>query len=93
MFLSKTGINAGNQASGGHYGSNPITRNRMQVEWCYRGSWIFGNAVDVLRWGRLHGGAVGIMMIEGQDPSTPLKKDSAGLRASSRWTAGLCSPR
>lgn len=117
-FLTKTGINAGNQASGGHYGFNPITRNRMQCEWCYRGSWIFGNAVDVpaedmtragvdittsdkperleefeqhirdlmiwksladvIRWGRLYGGAIGIMMIEGQDPSTPLNTDSIG---------------
>lgn len=33
---------------------------------------------DVTRWGRLYGGALGIMMVEGQDPSTPLKRDSVG---------------
>lgn len=33
---------------------------------------------DTIRWGRLYGGAIGIMMIEGQDPSTPLRPATIG---------------
>lgn len=107
-----------NLLSKGHYEPNLITRNRMQLEWAYRGSWIVGQVIDTIpkdmtragvsittneqaevipdlktmisqlqimtafsktiRWGRLYGGAVGIMQIEGQDLSKPLSIDSVG---------------
>jgi len=46
---------------------------------------------DVVRWSRLFGGAVGVMMIDGQDMSSPLKLDTIrqgqfkGLLVLDRW--------
>ncbi|HEY6326604.1 MAG TPA: DUF1073 domain-containing protein, partial [Candidatus Cybelea sp.] len=37
-----------NLFSRGSYGFNPITRNRIQLEWMYRGSWIVGACVDAV---------------------------------------------
>lgn len=31
-----------------------------------------------IKWGRLYGGSVGILLVEGQDPSTPLRVESIG---------------
>lgn len=45
-LLTKTGVGADNLSSGGRYGFNPLTRNRLQLEWAYRGSWIVGTIVD-----------------------------------------------
>ena len=45
-FASRVGIGTQNQASGGHYGFSPISRNRTQLEWAYRSSWLAGKAVD-----------------------------------------------
>lgn len=47
-FMTRTGINAGNLSSGGTYGFNPISRNRLRVEWAYRGSWIVGTIIDCI---------------------------------------------
>lgn len=33
---------------------------------------------DVVRWSRLYGGAVGVLLIDGQDPATPLRLDTIG---------------
>ncbi len=117
-FLTRTGIMAGNIGSAGMYGFNPVTRNRVQMEWLYRSSWIGGVAVDVvandmtregveivstdapdrkeelkkaaarwgvwkgfadtLRWARLYGGAIGLLMIDGQDTATPLRLETVG---------------
>lgn len=33
---------------------------------------------DVVRWGRLYGGGLGIVLIDGQDTSTPLRVDTVG---------------
>ena len=130
-FTAHIGRGTGNQADGSGYGFNPITRNRMQMEMVYRGSWIAGRVVDVyaqdmtregmditcsddpskiaefhkdiarlqiwkqlrdtIKWARLYGGAVAFMMIDGQDPSTPLKLDRIapgqfkGLLPLDRW--------
>lgn len=118
-FLSKTGINTGNMTSGSTYGFNPISRNRLRLEWSYRGSWVVGTIVDcvaedmsvggieiqcdatpeeisefekdqidalqiwpclcdVIKWARLYGGCLGYIMIDGQDPATPLDPDTVG---------------
>lgn len=130
-FLTRTGINAGNLSSGGTYGFNPISRNRLKVEWAYRGSWVVGTIVDCVaedmtsegvellcdaspeeieeieneidqlqvwsqlcdttKWARLYGGAVGLIMIDGQDVSTPLdletisKDQFRGILPLDRW--------
>lgn len=45
-FQAKLGIGTDNIASGGTYGFNPVSRNRLLMEWTYRGSWICGVGVD-----------------------------------------------
>lgn len=130
-FTAQLGYGTANQMSGSTYGYNPITRNRILLEWAYRGSWVVGVAVDAvaddmtragieimsgmpsrsieliniamqelqfwdklnetIRWARLYGGAIGVMMIDGQDVSTPLNLDTIGrgqfrgLTVMDRW--------
>lgn len=114
----KLGVGADNALSSGTYGFNPITRNRTQLEWIHRGSWIGGLVVDlpaddmtragveyitemppddievldrkiaalniwpeianVIRWGRLYGGGLGVILIDGADMKEPLTADSIG---------------
>ena len=42
------GMGADSPLSTANYGFNPITRNRVQLEWIHRGSWLGGLAVDVV---------------------------------------------
>jgi phage-related protein (TIGR01555 family) len=130
-FTAHVGRGTGNQQDGSMYGFNPVTRNRMQMEMVYRGSWIAGRVVDAvaqdmtregmditstddpskiaeytkeidrlhiwkslrdaIKWARLYGGGVAFMMIDGQNPSTPLKLDRIrpgqfkGLMPVDRW--------
>lgn len=130
-FAARVGIGTDNQNSFSQYGFNPITRNRLQMEWAYRGSWIAGRVVDciaedmtregveittddtpdqmqeldkeaqrlqiwpsmceTIKWARLYGGALGFLMIDGQNHSTPLNLDSVdkgkfkGVLPLDRW--------
>lgn len=130
-FVSRLGLNNNNTLSAGLYVFNLMTRNRVQLEAAYRGSWIVGQVVDCVaedmtragidistneseadikdmqsaiakyqiwaslcrltKWGRLYGGAIGVMQIEGQDLSTPLKVDTVakgqfqGVVVYDRW--------
>lgn len=117
-LAQKLGMGADNSLSSSTYGFNPITRQRMLLEWIHRGSWLGGAAIDVipedmtkrgveftcelapadaqkiekrinalavwertaetLKWGRLYGGAVSVILIDGQDHRTPLKLESVG---------------
>lgn len=117
-FLTRTGHGTGNLNDASRYGFNPVSRNRLQMEWVYRGSWIAGMAVDTvaedmtregveihsdadpdqlqelgqaadklqvwdklcetLKWSRLYGGALAMLMIDGQRPDTPLNLDRIG---------------
>jgi phage-related protein (TIGR01555 family) len=117
-YAHKLGIGSDNPLSAGTYGFNPITRNRVLLEWIHRGSWLGGVAVDlvaddmtragieyttelkpdqqekmdeeatllgiwnaineVIKWGRLYGGAIGVLLIDGQDPRTPLRMETVG---------------
>lgn len=43
---ARLGHGTDNIASGAKYAPNPVSRNRVQLEWMYRGSWIVGQAVD-----------------------------------------------
>lgn len=43
---ARLGIGTDNLSSQSSYALNPITRQRAQLEWMYRGSWIVGQAVD-----------------------------------------------
>jgi phage-related protein (TIGR01555 family) len=130
-FAANFGIGADNLMSTTTYGFNPITRNRILLEWIHRGSWLGGVAVDVVaddmtragvdirgelkpdkieqieqavsrlgvwsavsdtvKWSRLYGGAIAVMLIEGQDMATPLRLETVakdqfkGLLALDRW--------
>lgn len=117
-FAQKLGIGADNALSTARYGLNPITRNRIQLEWMHRGAWLAGLAIDIvaddmtragvdfvsevppedqqtiqrtitqlgvwdqlgncIRWGRLYGGAIAVMMIDGHDMKTPLRTEVVG---------------
>ncbi len=130
-FAMNLGIGTDNPMSASSYGFNPITRNRTQLEWIHRGSWLGGVAVDVvaddmtragitikgemepediqrleevavslgvwqsindtIKWSRLYGGALAVILIDGQDPETPLrlktikKGQFCGLLSLDRW--------
>lgn len=117
-FAHKLGMGADNALSTGTYGFNPITRNRILLEWIHRGSWLGGVAVDVIaddmtrkgieitsemepddmqtiehaavnlgiweqtnetiKWARLYGGSVAVMLVDGQDLRTPLNLETVG---------------
>ncbi len=123
-FVAKLGVSPlgenpkQNMLSAGFYEFNLITRNRIQLEAAYRGSWIVGRVVDsvandmvraginittnddpenvelaqqalhrlkvwsstrsTIRWGRLYGGSLGVMQIEGQSLESPLDPESIG---------------
>jgi phage-related protein (TIGR01555 family) len=47
-FVAQVGIGTDNLSSGSTYGFNPITRNRILLEWIHRGSWAGGLAVNVV---------------------------------------------
>lgn len=130
-LTARMGLGAQNLLSEGTYLPDLLTRNRMKLEWMYRGSWIVGAAVDAvaedmtragitirglddpeqthelttqftrmgiwhallegIKWGRLYGGAISVIQIDGQDPSTELDVDTIsqgqfiGLRVYDRW--------
>lgn len=130
-FVSRLGLNNDNSLSAGMYMFNLMTRNRIQLEAAYRGSWVVGKVIDciaedmtkagldittneskedlkdlktqisrrqlwqsfcsLIKWGRLYGGAIGVLQIEGQDLSTPLdittiaKGQFKGMSVYDRW--------
>ncbi len=70
-------------------GIDPDALSEIQKHWTDMCVW---DALrDAIRWGRLYGGAAAVVMIDGQDPSTPLDVDSIrrgqfkGLLAMDRW--------
>jgi len=46
-FKANLGYGAANVSSGATYGFNPLSRNRTQLEWMYRGSWIVRKIRDI----------------------------------------------
>lgn len=130
-FVSRLGLNNNNTLSAGLYIFNLMTRNRIQLEAAYRGSWVVGQVIDcvaedmtrsgidvttneeekdikefqsgmarlaiwssicdLIKWGRLYGGAIGVIQIEGQDLATPLRIETVakgqfqGLVVYDRW--------
>lgn len=47
-FAHKMGVGADNPLSSAGYGFNPLSRQRMVLEWMYRGSWLAGVAIDAV---------------------------------------------
>ena len=117
-FAQKLGVGADSPLTSGTYGYNPITRNRLLLEWIHRGSWLGGVAIDLVaddmtragidftcemspddsealessatnlglweslnetvQWSRLYGGAIAVMLIDGQGMKTPLRLETVG---------------
>lgn len=44
----------------------------------YRSSGVPGRLTDAVKWGRLYGGALAVMLVDGQDMASPLELDSIG---------------
>lgn len=130
-LLARVGLGAGSQNDASQYGFSPVSRNRIQLEFAYRSSWLAGKAVDAFaddmtregvsvqcdiepdqleqlekaagklklwdaindtaKWSRLYGGAIAVLLIDGQNPSTPLRRDTIqqgqfkGLLVLDRW--------
>jgi phage-related protein (TIGR01555 family) len=47
-FAQLMGIGAENPLGSASYGFNPVTRIRTVLEWCHRGSWLGGVAIDLV---------------------------------------------
>jgi uncharacterized protein len=47
-FATRVGLNTGNSLSESFYALNLLTRNRLQLEAAYRGSWVAGAMVDAI---------------------------------------------
>jgi hypothetical protein len=129
-FAANVGWGTNNQSTGSAYTLTYQSRNRINLEAAYRGSWIVRQAVDALpedmtragvefsalepddiatleqdmmrlaiwdalcdngKWAQLYGGSIAVMLIEGQDFSTPLRVESIakgqfkGLLVLDRW--------
>lgn len=130
-LATRTGLGAPNINAESQYAFSPVSRNRVQMEYAYRSSWIAGQAVDTVaedmtregveikgdiepdqmeeierqasvlrlwdaicenvKWARLYGGSIAVMLIDGQDVSTPLVLDTVakgqfkGLLVLDRW--------
>ncbi|MCW7550560.1 DUF1073 domain-containing protein [Photorhabdus sp. APURE] len=130
-FNAKLGGYTSNIQTGGTYIPGYISRNRVQIEFAYRSSFLVGAGVDAmaddmtrkgitissrmkpdakgqletfwedigmwdelnntLKWSRLYGGALLVVMIDGQDMSTPLNPETIdegqfkGVMCLDRW--------
>ncbi|RQR87715.1 MULTISPECIES: DUF1073 domain-containing protein [unclassified Burkholderia] len=128
--VAQLGWGTNNQSSASTYTLTYQSRNRIQLEAAYRGSWIVAAAVDAIpedmtrcgiemsgldpdevtslendmtnlaiwdrlcengKWARLYGGSLAVMLIDGQDLSTPLRPETVakgqfkGLLILDRW--------
>jgi len=117
-FAMGLGIGTGNPSTFNGYGFNPVSRNRTELEWAYRGSWVAGVGVDVIaddmtregvelqgqmdpdevkkieeravtlkiwnqinktiKWSRLYGGAIAVLLTDGADYSKPFRIETVG---------------
>jgi phage-related protein (TIGR01555 family) len=116
-FAANVGWGTNNQSSASQYTLSYQSRNRINLEAAYRGSWIVRAAVDALpedmtragvefsgidpeditrfdqdlmrmavwdalcdtgKWANLYGGCIAVMLIDGQDLSTPLRPETVG---------------
>ena len=68
---------------------DPSNIEKLQSMLTRQGVW--GDLLDAIKWGRLYGGALAYIDIDGQDPSTPLNLDTVskgqfrGLKVYDRW--------
>lgn len=73
-----------------HSTTEPEQVQQMQAMLTRLGVW--DSLLEAIKWGRLYGGAVAAIVIDGQDPSSPLNFDTIskgqfkGLRVYDRWS-------
>ena len=81
--MTRAGINI-------HSTTEPEQVQQMQAMLTRLGIW--DSMLEAIKWGRLYGGAIAAIVIDGQDPSTPLNFDTIakgqfkGLRIYDRWS-------
>lgn len=69
--------------------ASPERVEQMQAALTRMGIW--SSILDLIRWGRLYGGAIAFIVVDGQDASTPIDYDTigkdqfTGLRVFDRW--------
>lgn len=70
-------------------GDDPEAIQQMQSKLTRLGIW--HSLLETIKWGRLYGGAIALIVIDGQDPATPLNVDTVGkdqfrgLKVFDRW--------
>lgn len=57
-------------------GLKPEEKSKLDNAWEELALWDRLN--DTIKWGRLYGGAIGVIMIDGQDMSSPLRMETVG---------------
>lgn len=68
---------------------SPENVERLQSAMSRSGVW--GALLDTIKWSRLYGGAIALIVVDGQDPSTPLDYETItrnqfkGLKVYDRW--------
>ena len=85
-FVSRLGLNNNNTLSAGLYVFNLMTRNRIQLEAAYRGSWIVGQVIDCVAEDMTRAG-IDISTNEAEDDIKDMQSAFAKLRI---WSS-LCS--
>lgn len=81
-FQARLGYGTQNLSSHSTYGYNPITRNRQQLDWMYRGSWIVGKAVDAPADDMVKAG----IKIKGSLPPEDMQEIETELVRTGTWT-------
>lgn len=85
-FLSRVGLNNQNSLSASMYTFNLLTKNRIQLEAAYRGSWVVGQVIDTVAEDMTKAG-IDIQTNEGDND---IKKIQAKIVDLGIWTS-MCS--
>lgn len=84
-FVSRLGLNNENTLSAGAYVFNLMTRNRIQLEAAYRGSWIVGQVIDCVAEDMTRAG----INITTNEAEEDIKDLQAAIKRLGIWN-GLC---
>lgn len=80
---ARLGIGTDNLNSASSYGFNPVTRNRVLLEFMYRGSWLVGQAVDCVAEDMVRAG----IDLESDDTPEDLNSVQKGILDLGIWSA------
>lgn len=65
--------------NGIYFTSEMEAADTQRIDMAIKGMQIWPNVAEVIRWGRLYGGCLGVALIEGQDMRTPLRPETVGV--------------